>query len=120
MAGKDPEKPCELLVDGDLLLLVLSLVSKRGSGTCAISEVKGLADDEMVRRGRVRQVDKVGSDRAEAADFGRRRAPVDVTDCREHLVQGCPHWYHIVCDLHRFFVVFAWAAVKDDGLGDTA
>ena len=38
----------------------------------------------MVRRGRVRQVDKVGSDRAdEAADFGRRRVPVGVTDCRE-------------------------------------
>ena len=29
MAGKDPEKPCELLVDGDLLLLARSLVSKR-------------------------------------------------------------------------------------------
>ena len=29
MAGKDPEKPCELLVDGDLLFLARSLVSKR-------------------------------------------------------------------------------------------
>ena len=98
MAGEDPEKACELLVDGDLLLLVRTLVSKRGWSTCAISDVKGHADYEMVRRGRVRQVDKVGSDRAdEAADFGRRGVPVDVTDCRGDLVQACQHWYHIVC-----------------------
>ena len=121
MAGEDLEKPCELLVDGDLLLLVRTLVSERGWGTCAISDVKGHADDEMVRRGRVRQVDKVGSDRAdEAADFGRRGVPVDVTDCRGDLVQACQHWYHIVCDLHRFFIAIAWAAVTDDGLGGSA
>ena len=40
------------LTDGDLLLLVQTLVVKRGLGTCAISKVKGHADDDMVRRGR--------------------------------------------------------------------
>ena len=109
------------LVDGDMLLLFRSLVSKRGLGTCAISEVEGHADDEMVRRGSVRQVDKVGSDRAdEAADFDKRRVTVDVTECREHLVQACQHWFPIACDLHRLFIAIAQATVNDDGLGVTA
>ena len=57
------ETPCELLVDGDMFLLFRSLVSTKGLGICVISEVEGHADDEMVRRGSVRQVDKVGGDR---------------------------------------------------------
>ena len=35
------------------------MILKRGLSTCAISEVKGHADDDMVRRGRVRPVDKI-------------------------------------------------------------
>ena len=88
---------------------------------CAISKVNGHAEDEMVRRGRVRPVDKLGNDMAdEAADFGRRRVHADVIDCRRHLVQACRHWYLVVCDLHRFFIAIARATVNDDGHGATA
>ena len=90
-------------------------------GTCAISKVKGHTDDEMVRRGRVRLVDKVGNDWAdEAADLGRRGVDAAVTDSRRHLVQACRYWYPIVYDLHRFFLAIARAAVNDDGLGGIA
>ena len=121
IACKEPDRFFELLTYGDLLLLVQTLVVKRSLGTCAISKVKGHADDDMVCRGRVRLLDKIGNDRAdEAADFGRRRVLAAVTDSGRHLVQACRYWYPIDCDRHRFFIAIARAAVNDDGLGGTA
>ena len=40
MVGKEPEKPCELLVDGELLLLDRSLVSKRSQGLVPFQRVR--------------------------------------------------------------------------------
>ena len=121
MAGKEPDRPFELLTDGGLLLLVQTLVVKRSLGTCAISKVKGHADDDMVCRGRVRLLDKTGNDRAdESADLGRSRVLAAVTDSRRHLVPACRYWYPIRCDLHRLFIAMTMAAVNDDGVGCTA
>ena len=53
------------------LLLMEVLIRQRGSETVRISEVKGHADDEMVRTGKVRAIDKVANDLEDrAADFG--------------------------------------------------
>ena len=49
LAGKWPDQPYELLVDGDLLVLFLKLVNARRPGTTAISKVKGHADEGLVR-----------------------------------------------------------------------
>ena len=35
-------------------------------------------------------------------------------------MHACQHWYHIVCDLHKFFIAIARSAVNDDGLGGSA
>ena len=62
----------QILLDGDLLLLIQMLVSARGEGSTAVSYVKGHADDDLVRRGQVRRADKVGNDLAdEMAERGR-------------------------------------------------
>ena len=72
----------ELCVDGDFLSLVADLIRKRGSDTVEITKLKGHADDDMVKTGRVRALGKAGNDLADkAADFGRRRLPVEVISC---------------------------------------
>ena len=74
IAGKTPPRPFQLLIDGDLLSLFQKLVFARGADSTAISEVKGHADEGLVRRGQVRLADKIGNDLAdEAADIGRQR-----------------------------------------------
>ena len=71
---------------------------------CGSLKEKGHADDAMVLRGQVRQVDRLGNDAAdEAADFGRRRVSPAVNDARRNLSGVCARWYPIVLDLHRFF-----------------
>ena len=73
LAGRSGRKPFELCTDGDFLTLIQVIVRQRGSETLRISKVKGHADDEMVRTGRVRAIDRIGNDLADrAADFGRR------------------------------------------------
>ena len=73
LAGRSGRKPFELCTDGDFLTVIQVIVRQRGSETVRISKVKGHADDEMVRTGRVRAIDKIGNDLADrAADFGRR------------------------------------------------
>ena len=63
-------RPFELCVDGDLLSLIADLIRKRRSDTVQITKVKGHADDDMVRTGRVRALGKAGNDLADkAADF---------------------------------------------------
>ena len=65
--------PLELEDDGDLTGLIWKTLYARREGTACISNVKGHADEELVRRGQVRELDRDGSNRAdEAADFGRR------------------------------------------------
>ena len=116
IAHKDPVR--QLLVDGDLLTLVKILVLARSAGNVAISKVKGHADDDLVRRGQVREADKFGNDMAdEAADFGRRRVGEDVLDARREFARACRTWYPVVRDLHRFFIAIARVFVNEDGKG---
>ena len=49
------------------------------------------------------EIDKLGNDAADAADFGRRRVEHTVNDARRNLSGVCGRWYPIVIDLHRFF-----------------
>ena len=121
LAGQRPDKPYELLVDGDLLVLIQRLVNDRGPGTTAISEVKGHADEDLVRGGRVREIDQVGNDIADrAAEFGRRRVGADVIDARRNFFNACRTWYPVIRDLHRYCIAIARAVVNNDGRGGIA
>ena len=78
-------------------------------------------DEGMVLQGRVRDLDRLGNKAADdAADFGRRRVPVQVVDARRNLVGVCSRWYPVVCHLHGFFVAIARAVVNHDDGGGTA
>ena len=91
--GWASSRPCELLPDGDLLLLIERMLHLRGFNTARISKVKGHADEALVRAGAVRGSDKLGNDRAdEAADFGRRRVPWWVVDARRIFSGVCSRW----------------------------
>ena len=72
--GLSTIRPFELVDDGDLIIHIRKLLSIRGCDTVCISEVKGHADESLVRNGQVRALDRYDNSRAdEAADFGRRR-----------------------------------------------
>ena len=121
LAGKKAARPYELMVDGDLLVLVQRLLDARGPGTTNISKVKGHADAGLVREGRVRELEKIGNDMADrAADFGRRRVDVGTLDARQHLSNTCRSWYPVIRDLHRFFIAISRAVVNEDGRGGLA
>ena len=71
IAGRRVGRPFSLVNDGDLLLLVQQFVRWRGSGSSAVTKVKGHADEGLVAQGRVREVDRIGNNEADAAaDLG--------------------------------------------------
>ena len=111
--------PAELVKDGDLVLLLGSILEMRGRDTVRISEVKGHADEGMVREGGVRELDRLGNIAAdEAADFGRRRVCFAVIDARRNFAGVCGRWYPVILVLHRFFVAISRAVVSHvDGAG---
>ena len=77
--GDVGSRPPQLVKDGDLIMLVGRMLGHRGLDTVRVTKVKGLADEAMVRDGRVRDLDRVGNNAADdAADYGRRRVPVAV------------------------------------------
>ena len=118
LAGRRPGRPYELLVDGDILVLVHKLLDARGPGTTNISKVKGHADEGLVRGGRVRELDKMGNDVADhAADLGRRRVGAGVMDARRNLSNACRFWYPVIRALHRFFIAISRSVVNEDGRG---
>ena len=84
-----------------------------------ISNVKGHADESLVRSGQVRALDRYGNSRAdEAADFGRRRVWPDVADARRNLSGVCRRWYPVVLVLNWFFIAISRAVVNcDDSSG---
>ena len=101
--GRVSSRPCELLPDGDLLLLIERMLHFRGLNTVRISMVKGHTDEALVRAGAVRGLDKLGNDGAdEAAAFGRRRVPWWDMDARQ-IFFWCLR-RPIVLSLHRFFI----------------
>ena len=68
----------------------------------------------MVRTGRVRALDKAGSDLADkAAGFGRRRLPAEVIDSRRCYLAACSDWFPPVYDLYRYFIAIAGAVVNE-------
>ena len=94
--GKLSSRPFELLPDGDLLFLIETMLHIRGLDTVRVSNVKGHADEAMVRIGTVRGLDKLCNDGAdEAADFGRWRVPWWVIEaesfwCLFQVASCCP------------------------------
>ena len=108
LAGRSVRRPFELCVVEDLLTLIEVIIRQRCTDTVRISNVKSHPDDEMVRTGRVRAVDTVGNDHADrAAELGRRRVPEQVIDLCRRCISDCTLWYHLVLELHRFFVAIA-------------
>ena len=121
LAGREPSKPLELLVDGNLIALIQKLISIRGPGTTAVSKVKGHADEGLVHAGRVRELDRIGNDMADqAADLGRRRVGAALAGDRRGFAEACKRWYPIVLDLHGLFIAISRAVVNDDGKGGRA
>ena len=103
LLGKAPIRPFELLVDGDLLILLKKSVEATGRGASAISKIQGHADEGLVREGKVRELYKVGNDLADqAADVGRRRVDVGA---RRAYTCACLTFYQVVRDLHRFLLL---------------
>ena len=74
----------------------------------------------LVLDGWVREVDRLGNDAAEAADFGRRRVGNLVLDAGRNLSGVCGRWYPVILELHRFFIAISRAVVNHDGRGGTA
>ena len=56
----------------------------------------------------------------QAADLGRRRVGVDITDVRKGISDACQRWYPVMRSLHRFFFAIARAVVNEDGRGGLA
>ena len=82
--------PCELVIDGDLLVLLRRMLDLRGRDAVRITKVEGHADEGMVLDGRVLELDRLGNNAAdEAADFGRRRVGNAVIDARRNLSGVC-------------------------------
>ena len=109
-------KPFPLVNDGDHLHKVYQFVRWRGPGNTAVSKVKGHADEGLVAFGRVREVDRVGNNEADAAAaLGRRRVHHSVSVAGGVVAMSCAHWYPIVRHLHRFFIAIARSVLNNDG-----
>ena len=113
-------KPFSLVTDGDLLLRIQQFVRWRGLDNAAVSKVKGHADEGLVALGRVREVDRIGNNEADAsAAWGRRRVHHSVTYGGGLVTRSCARWYPIVRELHRFFIAIARSVLNDDGMSST-
>ena len=101
-------KPFPPVNDGDLLLTVQQFVRWRGPGTTAVSKVKGHADEGLVAMGRVREVDRVGNNDADAAAaLGRGRVHHSVSFAWSVVARSCARWHPVVRELHHFFIAIA-------------
>ena len=109
--------PAELLNDGDLIMLVGRILKQRSKDTVRVTEVEEHAD-ELV--GQVRELDRLGSNAAEAADFGRRWVDHAVVDARRNLSGVCRRWCLVIVELHRFFIAISRAVVNHDDREGTA
>ena len=58
ITGRRVGRPFPLVNDGDLLALAQRILRWRGAGTAAVSKVKGHADEGLVARGKVREIDR--------------------------------------------------------------
>ena len=95
---------------------VQQFVRWRGLDTSAVSKVKGHADEGLVALGRVREIDRIGNNEADAAAaLGRRRVHHSVAWARRMVTRSCARWYPIVRELHHFFIAIARSVLNDDG-----
>ena len=116
IANKWAGRPFPLDNDGDLVLLVQRMVRGRGRGNTLVTKVEGHADEGMVAMGRVREVDRIGSNEADAAaDIGWRRVHGPFPDARRLANAACARWYPVVKELQHFFVAIARTVVDHDG-----
>ena len=96
-SGVSRGRPLELCPDGDFLILVADLIRKRSEDTVHVTEVKGHADDCIVRDGKVRALNKAGNDLAHrAADLGWRRLPAGIICAGRLCTAACREWYPFV------------------------
>ena len=106
-------RPLPRVIDGDLLHLVQRMVRGRGRGSTLVSKGKGHADEGMVAMGRVREVDRIVNDEADAAaDMGRQRVHCSITDARRLVNAACARWYPVVKELQHLFVAIARTVVN--------
>ena len=113
-------KPFPPVNDGDLLLKIQQFVRWRGPGTTAVSKVKGHADEGLVALGRVREVDRMGNNEADAAALGRGRVHHSVSFARSVVARSCTRWYPIARELHHFFIAIARSVLNNDGESGTS
>ena len=67
--------------------------------------------------GRVREVDRVGNNEADAAaDLGSKRVLYASTDARRLVNRACARFYPVAQELHRFFIAIARTALDNDGV----
>ena len=59
----------------------------------------------MVRDGGVREMDRLGNNAADEADFGRQRVEFPAIDARRNLSGVCGRWCPVVLALYRFFIL---------------
>ena len=79
-------------------LLLSASYAGGGFHNTAVSKVKGHADEGMVAQGRVREMDRIGNNEADAAaDLGRKRVHHTVSDARRTFNRACINW--LSCDM---------------------
>ena len=114
----ESSRPAELMNDGDLITLVRKMIERRDGNTVSVTKVKGHDDEDMVRDGRVRDLDRLGNNAAdEAADFGRRRVDPGVIDTRRNL---SPEHVGVGVPLQWIFIAFSRAVANHDDSAGTA
>ena len=70
--------------------------------------------------GRVREVDRIGNNEADAAAaLGRVRVHHSVAFARRVVARSCARWYPIVRELHHFFIAIARSVLNNDGTSGT-
>ena len=86
-------------------LKIQQFVRWRGLGTTAVSKVKGHADEGLAALGRVREIDRIGNNEADAAAaLSRGRVHHSAIFGRRVVTRSCARWYPIVRELHHFFI----------------
>ena len=121
ISGRRTGRPLSLGNDGDLLLKVQQMVEWRGFGIAAVTKVKGHADEGLVAQGRVREVDRIGNNEADAAaDLGGSGLTMLLLMLVGFFGRACVRWYPVVQKLHRCFIAIARTALNEDGVAGTA
>ena len=113
--------PLLLIMDGDFLAVIRSVLCVRGEGNGEGSPRSRGMLLKLVDKGDARHDDLVGNDGADtAADWGRLRQQDGVISARRALIRVRLHWYLIMLELHKFMVAISRIEVLHDGYGGTA